>query len=61
MYGVPAPASDKSEFAQLQAHATHYGDALGVSAELPMVEMEQSSFNPSGPRIVLGMFRLRWP
>lgn len=49
---------DKSEFARLRAHAKQYGDALGVSAELQMVEMEHSSFDLSDPRIVLRVFRL---
>ena len=49
---------DERKFGHLRAAAKVRGDILGVSAELQIEEMEGSSFNPAGKRILLRVFRL---
>lgn len=49
---------DEREFGHLRAAAKVRGDILGVSAELQMEDLEGSSFNPVGKRILLRVFRL---
>lgn len=49
---------DEREFERLRAAAKAHGEKLGVSAELQMKDMEASSFNTAGKRILLRVFRL---
>jgi hypothetical protein len=48
---------DDPEFERLKATAKAHGDKLGVSAELQLADMKQSSFNPAGRRLLLRVFR----
>lgn len=48
---------DAHEFERLRVAATAHGYKLGVSTELQMKDLEGSSFDPAGKRIVLRVFR----
>lgn len=48
---------DDGKFEHLRAAAKAHGDKLGVSAELQMKDLDGSSFNPPGRRILLRVFR----
>ena len=49
---------DEQQFERLKGAAKARGDSRGVSAELQLVDMQGSSLNPPGRRILLRVFRL---